>query len=84
MTFVMQGQRMDPNYPLSGVIPEEKEFVEANLCRYNRKIFHQIGMDIVKLHKDENYCSSFLKGGEYSRFCVTAYDSQSPTAGSDS
>ena len=62
MTFIMQGQMMDPNYPLSGVIPEEKEFVEANLCRYNRKKFHQIGMDIGELLKDENYCSSFLKG----------------------
>jgi len=61
MTFVMQGQMMDPNYPLSGVIPEEKEFVEANLCRYNRKKFDQIGMDIGALLKDENYCSSFLK-----------------------
>jgi len=62
MTFVMQGQMMDQNYPLSGVIPEEKEFVEANLCRYNRKKFHQIGMDIGELLKDEHYCSSFLKG----------------------
>lgn len=61
VTFVMQGQMMDPNYPLSGVILEEKEFVEANLCRYNRKKFHQIGMDIGELLKDENYCSSFLK-----------------------
>ncbi len=62
MTFIMQGQMIDKNYPLSGVIPEEKEFVEANLCRYNRKKFHQIGMDIRELLKDENYCSSFLKG----------------------
>lgn len=62
MTFIMQGQMMDPNYPVSGVLPEEKEFVEANLCRYNRKQFHQIGMDIGGLLKDENYCSSFLKG----------------------
>ncbi|GAB6194535.1 hypothetical protein [Desulfocastanea catecholica] len=61
MTFIMQGQMMDPNYPLSGVIPEEKEFVEANLCRYNRKKFHQIGMHIGELLKDQNYCSSFLK-----------------------
>lgn len=61
VTFVMQGQMMDPNYPLSGVILEEKEFVEANLCRYDRKKFHQIGMDIDELLKDENYCSSFLK-----------------------
>ena len=51
MSFVMQGQMMDANYPLSGVIPEEKEFVEANLCRYNRKIFHQIGVDIGELQK---------------------------------
>ncbi len=62
MTFVMQGQMMDRNYPLSGVISEEKEFVAANLCRYNRKKFHQIGMDIGALLKDENYYSSFLKG----------------------
>jgi len=62
MTFIMQGQMIDKNYPLSGVIPEEKEFVEANLCRYNRKKFHQIGMAISELLKDENYCSSFLKG----------------------
>jgi hypothetical protein len=62
MTFIMQGQMMDPNYPLSGVVPGEKEFVEANLCRYNRKKFHQIGMDIGELLEDENYCSSFLKG----------------------
>ncbi len=61
MTFIMQGQMMDINYPLSGVIPEEREFVEANLCRYNRKIYHQIGKDIDELLKDENYCSSFLK-----------------------
>jgi len=61
MTFVMLGQIMDPNYPLSGVIPEEKELVEANLCRYDRKKFHQIGIDIDKLLKDENYCSNFLK-----------------------
>jgi len=61
MTFIMQGQIMDPNYPLSGVIPEEKEFVEANLCRYNRKKFHQIGLDIDWLLNDEYYCSSFLK-----------------------
>ena len=63
MTFIMQGQMMNPNYPLSGVIPEEKEFVEANLCRYNRKKFHQIGMDIGELLKDENYCSSFIQRG---------------------
>ena len=62
MTFVMQGQRIDPNYPLNGVIPEEKKFVEANLCRYNRKKFHQIGMDIGELLKDENYRSIFLNG----------------------
>lgn len=62
MTFVMQGQMMDPNYPLSGVHPEEKEFVEGNLCRYNSRKFHQIGLDIDELLKDENYCSSFLKG----------------------
>lgn len=62
MTFVMQGQVLDQNYPLSGVIQEEKEFVEANLCRYNREKFHQIGKDIAELLKDENYCSSFLKG----------------------
>jgi hypothetical protein len=61
ITFVMQGQMMDPHYPLSGVIPEEKEFVEANLCRYNRNKLHQIVMDISELLKDENYCSSFLK-----------------------
>ena len=60
MSFVVQGQNMDPNYPLSGVIPEEKEFVESNLCRYNRKNFHQLGMDICELEKDENYRSSFL------------------------
>ena len=64
IAFVMQGQRIDPNYPLSGVITEEKEFVEANLCRYNRKKFHQIGIDIGELLKDENYCSTFLKGEE--------------------
>jgi hypothetical protein len=62
MTFIMQGQRIDPNYPLNGVIPEEKKFVEANLCRYNRKKFHQIGMDIGELLKDENYRSNFLNG----------------------
>ena len=62
MTFVMQGQRIDPNYPLNGVIPEEKKFVEANLCRYDRKQFHQIGMDIGELLKDENYRSNFLNG----------------------
>lgn len=62
ITFVMQGQMVDQNYPLSGVIPEEKDFVEANLCRYNRKKFHQIGNDIGKLLRDKNYCSTFLKG----------------------
>ncbi len=62
MTFVMQNQMMDQNYPLSGVIPEEADFVEANLCRYDRKNFHQIGMDIGELLKDRKYCSSFLKG----------------------
>lgn len=61
MSFVIQGQRIDPNYPISGVIPEEKEFVEANLCRYNRKTFHQLGMDIAELAQDENYRSRFLK-----------------------
>lgn len=61
MSFIMQGQIMDKNYPLSGVILEEKEFVEANLCRYNRNKFNQIGMDIDELLKDEYYCSSFLK-----------------------
>ena len=61
MTFILQGQTIDPNYPLSGVIPEEKGFVEANLCRYNRKKFHQIGMDIEELLNDESYSSSFLK-----------------------
>lgn len=60
MTFVMQGQIMDPNYPLSGVIPEEKEFVELNLCKYSRKTYHLIGVDIGELLKDESYCSSFL------------------------
>ena len=62
MTFVMQGQRIDPTYPLNGVIPEEKKFVEANLCRYNRKKFHQIGIDIGELIKDDNYRSRFLNG----------------------
>lgn len=62
MTFVMQGQMIDPNYPLSGVHPEEKELVESNLCRYNSKKFDQIGMDIGEMLRDENYCSSFLKG----------------------
>lgn len=61
MSFVMQGQVMDPEYPVTGVFAQEKEFVEANLCRYNRKKFHQIGMDIAELLKDENYRSSFLK-----------------------
>ena len=62
MTFVMQGQIMDPNYPLSGVHPKEKDFIERNLCRYDMKIFYQIGMDIRELFRDENYCSNFLKG----------------------
>jgi hypothetical protein len=61
MAFVMQGQRMNPNYPLSGVFSEEKEFVEANLCKYTRNQFRQIGMDISEMLKDEKYCSSFLK-----------------------
>ncbi len=61
MAFVMQGQRMNPNYPLSGVFSEEKEFVEANLCRYTRNQFRQIGMDISGMLKDDKYCSSFLK-----------------------
>lgn len=62
MVFVMQGQIIDSNYPLSGVPAEEKAFVEENLCRFNRDNYHQIGMDIDGLLKDENYCSSFLKG----------------------
>jgi hypothetical protein len=62
MTCVIQGQMMDQNYPLSGVHPEEKEFIERNLCRYDRKQFHQISMDIGELLRDENYCSNFLKG----------------------
>lgn len=61
MTFIMQGQIMDPNYPLSGVIPEDKEFVEVNLCRFNRNKFHRIGMDIGELLNDANYYSCFLK-----------------------
>lgn len=62
MTFVMHGQMMDPNYPLRGVLSEEKESVEVNLCRYNRNHFHQLGEDIDWLLRDENYDSSFLKG----------------------
>jgi hypothetical protein len=62
MTFVIQGQTIDQNYPLCGVIPDEREFVEWNLCRYDRTIFQQIGMDIENLLKNENYCSLFLKG----------------------
>ena len=61
MTFVMQGQIMDANYPLSGVLPEEKEFVEDNLCRYDRQNFHQMGIDIDELLKDQKYQSCFLK-----------------------
>lgn len=61
MSFVMQGQMIDPNYPLSGVIPEEIAFVEKNLCRYSKDLFHQIGVDIGELSKDEHYCSSFIK-----------------------
>ncbi len=38
MSFVMQGQRIDPDYPLSGVNPQEREFVEANLCRYDKTL----------------------------------------------
>lgn len=72
MTFVLQGQILDPNYPLSGVIQEEKEFVEANLCKYNRKTFHQIGMEINELLKDDNYCSSFLK---YHSFRLIPFES---------
>lgn len=61
LTFVMQGQIMDPNYPFCGVYPDEKEWVEANLCRFDRKIFDQLGNDIDELKKDKNYNSSFLK-----------------------
>lgn len=61
MAFVMQGQMMTPDYPFSGVDREEQEFVEANLCRYNRTIFEQIGIDISALLKNEHYRSSFLK-----------------------
>lgn len=61
MAFVLQGQKIDPEYPLRGVIPEEKEFVEANLCRYDRKNYYQLGVDIGKLLKEEEYHSSFLK-----------------------
>ncbi len=61
MTFVMQGQMMDENYPLSGVHPEEKEFVELNLCRYDREIFQQIGDDIDELLVDAYYPSCFLR-----------------------
>jgi hypothetical protein len=61
-TLIMQGQIMDQNYPLSVVIQEEKEFVKENLCRYNIKKCHHIGMDIGELLNDENFCSSFLKG----------------------
>jgi hypothetical protein len=64
MAFIIYGQMMDPHYPLSGVVPEEKEFVEGNLCRYNRKIYDQIGIDIMKLSQDMNYRSSFLKDKE--------------------
>ncbi len=63
MTFVMQGQRMNPDYPLSGVHPEEKEFVEVHLCRYNRDKFHAIGVDIAQLQIDKNYPSSFIRSG---------------------
>ncbi|TKB09645.1 hypothetical protein [Desulforhopalus sp. IMCC35007] len=62
MTFVSYGQMMDPNYPLSGVPPEENDFVEANLCRYDRKIYDQIAHDISKLLENMNYRSRFLKG----------------------
>jgi hypothetical protein len=64
MTFVMQGQIMDPNYPFSGVFSGDKEFVEENLCKFNRNKFNQIGLDISGLLTDENYCSSFLKGDD--------------------
>lgn len=61
MAFVMQGQKIDPDYPLKGVIPEEQEFVEANLCRYDRKNYYQLGVDIDQLSKKEEYQSRFLK-----------------------
>lgn len=60
MTFVMIGQLTDPNFPFSGVHPEEKEFVEANLCRYNKKQYHQIGADIAEMVENVNYCSPFV------------------------
>lgn len=61
MTFVMQGQRMDQNYPLSGVHPEEKAFVEMNLCRFDRKIFQEIGQDIAELLENAHYSSYYLR-----------------------
>lgn len=73
MSFFIQGQTIDPEYPLSAVISDDKEFVEENLCRYNRKIFHQIGLDIDELLKNEDYSSSFLKR-EAIRHCFSAGD----------
>lgn len=61
MTFVMQGQMMDPDYPISGVHPEDRDFVELHLCRYDKSIFHRMGTDICKMYNDVSYRSSFLK-----------------------
>jgi len=61
MTFVTQGQMMDKNYPLTGVHPGDKVFVELNLCRYDREIFQEIGTDIAEMLVDVNYSSRFIR-----------------------
>lgn len=40
--------------------------VEANLCRYNRTKFEQVGMDISELLRNENYHSC----SRYSDLCI--------------
>lgn len=61
MTFVMQGQVVNPDYPLSGVHPEEIDFVELHLCRYNRDMLKLIDEDVRQMHHDKTYRSRVLK-----------------------
>ena len=40
--------------------PSEQSFIESNLCRFDKKIFFELGQDIRKLAVDPHHKSRFL------------------------
>ena len=39
----------------------EREFIESNLCRFDKKTFHQLGYDLRQLIRSNGYESKFFK-----------------------